>query len=127
MAKRRTTKTRKRKPAAKTTPKTRATPQAKPPEPKPPIPHVEVNGSRCPKCGSSRREKYNRTTVHPIAGVYQGEPFTHVVWRWTRCAEPGCRQARVDKVRTNLPDRSKGEVEEAFRQAEKNLENSDQA
>lgn len=62
---------------------------------------VEVELPRCKKCGSTDREPYHGTTTYekPIEGEHNGEPFTHVIWKRTRCRS--CGQARVDKYREN--------------------------
>lgn len=64
---------------------------------KDPAPVVEAEITRCPKCGSTEREKYSRVDAKPIAGVRNGVAHTHVVFKYTRCANESCRQARVDK------------------------------
>ncbi len=58
-------------------------------------PVVEVVVSRCPKCQSTSRTPYTDKRVHNFAGVKNGVPFTHVIWRPTKCRK--CGQARVDK------------------------------
>ena len=63
-------------------------------------PAVDVTPSRCPKCGSTRRSAYSgspRIVTH--AGVHEGKPFTHVVFRRTRCLD--CGQCRVDREWVN--------------------------
>jgi hypothetical protein len=64
---------------------------------KPPI--VEATPTRC-KCGSTERERYFHTLKRAIAGVTAGgQPYTHVVWRRTRCR--ACGQVRTDRGREN--------------------------
>lgn len=57
--------------------------------------------SRCPKCGSTRRKRYYKRDERPTNRTSSGEPCTHVVMRWTQCAEPGCRQHRIDRTFEN--------------------------
>ncbi|MGN6547728.1 MAG: hypothetical protein ACTHK7_21950 [Aureliella sp.] len=57
--------------------------------------------SRCPKCGSTRRRRYYKRDERPTARTSSGEPCTHVVMRWTQCAEPACRQHRIDRSYEN--------------------------
>lgn len=65
---------------------------------KPPV--ATVPTSRCVKCDSTERERYFRTEEKEIAGVDpEGNAYTHVVWRWTRCSE--CGQVRVDRTYEN--------------------------
>ena len=78
-------------------------------------PVVEARPSRCPNCGSTERERYTRTTWQPIAGqTSDGEPFTHIACRWTRCSQ--CGQARVDRAfeqrGTEAPDVLTGDASE---------------
>jgi hypothetical protein len=56
---------------------------------------VTVEPSRCQSCGSTEREKYFCTTTRAIAGSHDGQPYTHIVWRRTRCK--ACGQVRIDK------------------------------
>jgi len=56
--------------------------------------------SRCPKCQSTERGPYTRTTKQAHAGVDpDGHPYTHVVRRWTRCL--ACGQSRIDRTYEN--------------------------
>lgn len=68
------------------------------PEPKAPV--VAGDPTRCPSCGSTEREPYNNTREHDFAGLDDhGRPYTHVVWRRTRCR--ACGQSRDDRFREN--------------------------
>lgn len=53
--------------------------------------------SRCRRCGSTEREPYHGTREVKVAGVdpHSGKPYTHVVWRRTRCKH--CGQMRMDR------------------------------
>jgi hypothetical protein len=51
--------------------------------------------SRCRACGSTDREGYYGVRVLQMAGAHEGEPYTHIVWRRTRCR--CCGQMRVDR------------------------------
>lgn len=65
-------------------------------------PAADVVPSRCPKCGSTRRTPYSgspRVVAH--GGVLEGVPYTHVIFRPTKCLD--CGQARVDRERVNGP------------------------
>jgi len=55
--------------------------------------------SRCPQCGSTEREKYENPTEIEQGGVRDGKPFTHIVWRSTRCV--ACGQSRRDRTYEN--------------------------
>jgi len=60
--------------------------------------HATAEPSRC-RCGSTDREPYSQTIVTEYGGEFNGQPFTHIVRRWTKCA--ACGQARVDKSHEN--------------------------
>ncbi len=65
-------------------------------------PVVDAAVTACPKCGSTERTGYNNKTEveRAIAGTTRdGRPFTHVVWRRTKCKE--CNQHRVDRCHEN--------------------------
>lgn len=65
-------------------------------------PVVDAKATACPTCGSTRRERYFHTVERAIAGVDRdGKPYTHVVWRRTRCTD--CGQVRVDRSYENRP------------------------
>lgn len=67
---------------------------------KPPAEIVDSIKSRCPKCQSTDRTPYSGTVTVAASGVDQtGQPYTHVVKRWTKCAK--CGQARVDQSLEN--------------------------
>lgn len=73
------------------------------PKPKPDV--VVTSVTRCQKCGSTDREPYAGTVTRPIAGLDAGgKPFTHVIWRRTRCT--ACGQARIDRHHENRSARS---------------------
>lgn len=58
----------------------------------------DVIGSRCKRCGSSRRRPYQSDPTTLRAGgtdPITGQPYTHVIWRRTSCLD--CGQARIDK------------------------------
>lgn len=58
--------------------------------------------SRCPKCGSTERVPYYNRRERAIAGVTpEGHPYTHVVWRRTRCEN--CGQVRDDRTYEQRP------------------------
>ena len=62
---------------------------------------TEANPSQCPKCGSTDREPYSNVRVMEFAGVdpRNGQAYTHVVWRRTRCR--ACGQSRIDRAQEN--------------------------
>jgi hypothetical protein len=55
-----------------------------------------VEMSRCIKenCRSTERTPYRTTAVQKYEGMRNGEPFTHIVRRRTRCL--ACDQTRID-------------------------------
>ena len=56
--------------------------------------------TRCPNCDSTTRLPYEGTTTREISGKDEdGKPYTHVVWRRTRCKK--CNQARIDRTFEN--------------------------
>lgn len=57
--------------------------------------------SRCPKCGSTDRGPYTRRREYAASRNPAGHPCTHVVLRWTQCANPNCKQHRVDRAFEN--------------------------
>jgi len=62
----------------------------------------DVEPSRCKRCGSFDREKYTHKTVVNFDGVSPaGEPYTSIVLRYTRCANPQCGQHRIDRFFMN--------------------------
>lgn len=63
------------------------------------LPTAEAQLTRCRKCGSTDRTPYRRTTETAHNGQHQGQPYTHIVRRWTSCA--ACGQARVDMTHEN--------------------------
>lgn len=66
-----------------------------------PVDTVEAKATRCKECGSTEREKYFNRREFESAGVdvHTGEPYTHTVWRRTKCMN--CGQHRVDRHREN--------------------------
>jgi DNA-directed RNA polymerase subunit N (RpoN/RPB10) len=53
--------------------------------------------SRCRSCGSTERDPYYKTRVicNPGTDPNNGEPYTHLVLRYTRCRS--CGQTRPDR------------------------------
>ena len=62
---------------------------------------VDGAKTRCQSCGSTEREPYFGTIEHSIEGIRDGQPYTHVVWRRTRCRD--CSQIRQDRFFENRP------------------------
>ncbi len=66
------------------------------------VPTVEADGkprTRCPKCLSIRRDKYNRVVKRGIIGVLaDGTEYDTVTWRRTKCLS--CGQCRIDMFHT---------------------------
>lgn len=57
---------------------------------------VAVIPAACPRCHSTEREPYDKVREREISGrTVDGHPYTHVVWRKTRCR--GCGQARTER------------------------------
>lgn len=54
---------------------------------------------RCPRCGSTDREPYHDVRAMAYAGTEDGNAYTHVVWRRTRCQS--CGQRRTDRFLEN--------------------------
>ena len=64
------------------------------------VPHVEAILTRCRDCGSTERAEYTNYREHAGDGVTtDGRPFTHTVWRDTKCLS--CGQRRCDITREN--------------------------
>jgi hypothetical protein len=65
---------------------------------------AEARASRCRECGSTNRTAYRQKIEHEHGGHHHrtGEPFTHIVKRWTSCAD--CGQARIDITYENRPE-----------------------
>lgn len=57
---------------------------------------VTVAPSRCRKCLSTERTPYVNALEREIAGVHEGQPYTHIIWRSTKCAK--CGQGRKDRT-----------------------------
>ena len=68
-------------------------------------PPVDGEKTRCQGCGSTERDPYFGTTEHEIVGVRDGRPYTHVVWRRTKCR--ACGQLRLDRFFENRPRRKR--------------------
>lgn len=57
---------------------------------------VDVEPSRCKKCGSTERTAYfGVPEVQEFDGLHEGEPYTHIVRRRCRCKR--CEQVRIDR------------------------------
>ena len=63
---------------------------------------VNVEPSRCKRCGSTRRSDYYGKTEQAFRGEHNGRPFTHIVRRRTRCLD--CGQLRIDRAYESRPD-----------------------
>ena len=68
----------------------------------PPADVITVDPSRCRRCGSTRRSDYYGKTEQAFRGEHNGQPFTHIVRRRTRCLD--CGQLRVDRAYENRAD-----------------------
>ena len=64
---------------------------------------IIVEPSRCRRCGSTRRGDYYGKTGQAFRGEHNGQPFTHIVRRRTKCLD--CGQVRIDRAFENRPDR----------------------
>lgn len=60
---------------------------------------VTVAPSRCRKCQSTDRTPYTNTVERAIEGLQDGQPYTHILWRATKCA--ACGQSRRDRCFEN--------------------------
>lgn len=59
-----------------------------------------VETSRCPVCGSTSRSKYEAVKTLAYPGIEpQGQPYTHIAWKRTRCKK--CKKPRVDRFLQN--------------------------
>lgn len=57
---------------------------------------VDVDPSRCPSCGSTRRSAYyGEPNVQEFAGERDGQPFNRIVRRRCQCLD--CEQFRIDR------------------------------
>lgn len=64
--------------------------------------HAEGRLTRCLTCGSTDREPYYKTTAIHHGGVDpEGNPYTHIVRRWTRCAACLEKTPRIDRFYEN--------------------------
>lgn len=80
------------------------------------VPTITVAASRCRACGSTDRDQYFATRVLAIDGMTSdGELYTHVVWRRTRCQ--GCGQYRIDKSFENRTADCSGSEQVALKRA----------
>lgn len=58
---------------------------------------TEVIASTCPRCGSSKRSKYQTAARRSIRGkLPDGREFYLIIWRRCRCIS--CKQARIEKT-----------------------------
>jgi len=65
-----------------------------------PVAYTRVDTGRCPRCGSTERDPYYQRMEQEYNGTEpDGQPFTHIVRRWTKCAE--CRQTRIETTHEN--------------------------
>ena len=55
--------------------------------------------TRCPRCGSTDRTGYMRSSEQAFSGIKDGNPYTHVVRKWTKCRK--CNQHRIDRLYEN--------------------------
>jgi len=62
---------------------------------------ITVEPSRCRRCGSTRRGDYYGKTEQAFRGKHNGQPFTHIVRRRTKCLD--CGQTRIDRAYENRP------------------------
>lgn len=60
---------------------------------------VDCTPGRCKKCSSTEREGYSDVKEMPYRGERNGLPYTHIVWRRTRCKS--CGQGRIDQCLEN--------------------------
>jgi Zn ribbon nucleic-acid-binding protein len=72
---------------------------------------VEVEASRCPKCGSSERTKYENPVRRDYSG--SGLEFVAIIYRTTRCVD--CGQARRDQEKEYPPKVSPTSVDRRLR------------
>ena len=64
---------------------------------------ITVEPSRCKRCGSTRRGDYYGKTEQAFRGEHNGQPFTHIVRRRTKCLD--CGQVRIDRAYENRPEK----------------------
>jgi hypothetical protein len=62
---------------------------------------VDVEVSRCKRCGSTDRAKYSSKIEVVGNGMHDGKPYTSVTVRHTQCLNPDCGQHRVDRFYQN--------------------------
>lgn len=66
-------------------------------------PVVTTETARCSECGSTERERFNNTRELYYPGTDdKGNPYTHIVWRRTRCVH--CKLVRVERTFENRPN-----------------------
>jgi len=70
---------------------------------------ITVEPSRCRRCGSTRRSDYYGKTEQAFRGEHNGQPFTHIVRRRTKCLD--CGQLRVDRAYENRPQKNNSDSE----------------
>lgn len=64
------------------------------------VDHAEAKVTRCEKCGSTERTPYFNRHEQAIAGLDgEGDPYTHIIRRRTKCLE--CGQHRIDRHHEN--------------------------
>jgi len=64
--------------------------------------HAEGKLTRCKQCGSTEREPYYKMTEQEHGGIDpDGQPYTHIVRRWTRCRSCPDRPVRIDRFYEN--------------------------
>ena len=62
---------------------------------------VDVEVSRCKRCGCTDRAPYSSKIELVGCGVHNGQPYTSVIVRHTQCQNPDCYQHRVDRFYQN--------------------------
>jgi len=62
-----------------------------------PVAQATVLPSRCPKCGSTKRQDYANKVVQEYSGLDpDGKPYTRIIRRRTKCLS--CGQVRMDRT-----------------------------
>ena len=62
---------------------------------KPTCPTVEHNGTKCVRCGSTKRTPYVGSYEKELSGTFNGQVFNLIHYRRTSCSD--CGQQRIDK------------------------------
>jgi hypothetical protein len=98
------------KPPETETPPVSAETAAADPAPRTKPPEVDVELSRCPRCGSTSRTGYHSTKCRAITGTLpDGRPYKLVVWKRTQCRD--CGLNRIDRFHLKRkPKKSDGEL-----------------